>query len=467
MQRSISRQKNGHKLPVFCLWSQTNILHKRTFSSAVRTLLIFTTLAALSNLYAAAKPVILDTDIGGDIDDLGTVAVLHGMANNGEVEILATISHSAETVTMKALDAINTFYNRPDIPVAHQDGTQRVYDHNYYTRFLAEEFENDFDPATAPSATELYRQLLSEAEDASVYVVSVGGLCNIRNLINSPADEVSPLNGLDLFNRKVKDLIVMGGNYPCPEGNCREANFVTGHCGTKPTKQVLDEVTTPMLFSGMAMGLNNYMILGEPLRQLPEWHIVRAGYLHFCKNPPEYMTWLGIPSNTIVKTATFDQNAMIAGLRPDEGYFEYVTHGYNVANSEGLNSWLTDKEYPKHRYIQPKMDPAAFVQDVLTPLMKAFPAEPVSANPMPVQHHMDAASPQIEMAAGKMQIALNAHAPWEVSLYTLQGKRVYNQVVQSASATIALPKAPFASAAFIVEISQNGRKFQKNVVPMQ
>ena len=37
-------------------------------------------------------PVIFDTDIGPDYDDVGAMALLHAFADNGECRILATIA---------------------------------------------------------------------------------------------------------------------------------------------------------------------------------------------------------------------------------------------------------------------------------------------------------------------------------------------------------------------------------------
>ena len=65
-------------------------------------------------------PVIFDTDIGGDWDDMGALAVLHSLAGSGEAEILATmVSGGGHTATWgpACLDAVNTFYGRPDIPI--------------------------------------------------------------------------------------------------------------------------------------------------------------------------------------------------------------------------------------------------------------------------------------------------------------------------------------------------------------
>ena len=38
-------------------------------------------------VYPLPTPVILDTDIQGDVDDVGAVAVLHALAARGEAEI--------------------------------------------------------------------------------------------------------------------------------------------------------------------------------------------------------------------------------------------------------------------------------------------------------------------------------------------------------------------------------------------
>ena len=48
--------------------------------------------ASLTAVQALAKPpvpVIFDTDMRGDVDDVGATAVLHALANRGEAKILA------------------------------------------------------------------------------------------------------------------------------------------------------------------------------------------------------------------------------------------------------------------------------------------------------------------------------------------------------------------------------------------
>lgn len=62
-------------------------------------------------------PVIFDTDIAPDYDDVGALAMLHAFADHGEVEILATISSNAFETTAPVLSVINTYFNRENIPV--------------------------------------------------------------------------------------------------------------------------------------------------------------------------------------------------------------------------------------------------------------------------------------------------------------------------------------------------------------
>ena len=52
--------------------------------------------------------VIFDTDIQGDVDDVGTVAVLHALADSGEVDILAMGVSSKNPWSPLCLSALNT-----------------------------------------------------------------------------------------------------------------------------------------------------------------------------------------------------------------------------------------------------------------------------------------------------------------------------------------------------------------------
>ncbi len=59
--------------------------------------------------------VILDTDMMGDVDDVGAVAVLHALADRGEATILAMGVCVKNPWSPLCLDALNTYFGRPDL----------------------------------------------------------------------------------------------------------------------------------------------------------------------------------------------------------------------------------------------------------------------------------------------------------------------------------------------------------------
>lgn len=74
---------------------------------------------------AAAEPlkIIFDTDIDGDNDDVAAAAILHTLADAGQVEILAMGVISRYAHSPACLDAINTYYGRGEIPIGVYKGS--------------------------------------------------------------------------------------------------------------------------------------------------------------------------------------------------------------------------------------------------------------------------------------------------------------------------------------------------------
>src|SRR5258706_5419057 len=84
-------------------------------------------LSLVPSLSAAADAparIIFDTDMAGDVDDVGALAILHAMADQGEAEILAVGISSRNEHVGPCADAINTWYGPPGIPIRYQRGLQ-------------------------------------------------------------------------------------------------------------------------------------------------------------------------------------------------------------------------------------------------------------------------------------------------------------------------------------------------------
>jgi hypothetical protein len=158
--------------------------------------------------------IIFDTDMDSDVDDVGALAMLNAMMDNGKVEILAVMVSSTCTASAACADAINTFYGRPDIPIGIKKG-KGVNRSNGYVDKVAEKFPHDLGNASdIPDAKSLYRKILSEQPDKSVRIVTVGYLSNLEDLLKTSADKYSKLNGRDLVKSKVSEFFCVGGKYP-------------------------------------------------------------------------------------------------------------------------------------------------------------------------------------------------------------------------------------------------------------
>ena len=310
-------------------------LMNRTLIAAAFLALIFS--PALVHAQGTPVKIILDTDIGGDVDDAGALAVLNKLADAGECEILACVFSAviSDKSAAAAIDAINTYYGRPGIPIGtfQEKPYFGIYGGNYSTK-LRDEF-----PHTAladdkqPNSLDVYRKTLAAAPDNSVKIVSI----NLEVLLKSKADSQSPLSGPDLIKKKVKQLVVMGGKYPAG----MEWNFSgQGACGAH-TRYVVENWPTPILFSGFEIGQG--IVTGTKLGSAPKNDPVRRAYEVF---------------NNFAGRSSWDLTAVLAAVRDPELYWTVVKDGYcNVAPADGSNQW-TPTPHRGHSYLVTKVPQA-------------------------------------------------------------------------------------------------------------
>lgn len=48
---------------------------------------------------------------------MGAMALMHALADSGQVNILATLSSNHDERVVPCIEVLNTYFNRPDIPV--------------------------------------------------------------------------------------------------------------------------------------------------------------------------------------------------------------------------------------------------------------------------------------------------------------------------------------------------------------
>lgn len=174
---------------------------------------------------AAATPepirLIVETDMGNDIDDALAFDLIYKAMDDGRVDLLAIGNHKLSPTATDYIDILNTWYGYPDIPLA-QSPTPVLNDHAPdYTAAVCAMTREDGSPAFARSKTPeqiedpvtLYRRTLAAQPDRSVTVLSLGFATELTKLLDSPADDISPLTGRELVARKVKALSIMAGSY--------------------------------------------------------------------------------------------------------------------------------------------------------------------------------------------------------------------------------------------------------------
>lgn len=291
--------------------------------------------------------VILDTDFASDVDDVGALAVLHALADAGEAEILAVmVSDGGNAPSHRAIDAINTFYGRPDIPIGVVSGAAPAFPSSYVDA-LASGFPNDIEnPRTA---VDLYREILSDQPDESVTIVSVGYLTNLDALLSSPPDEYSSSSGQQLVAAKVRRWVAMGGYYPDSVDHPFDAEFNFEQDVTATLNSVADW-PTPVVFSGWELG--EIVLTGAVLQTAtPPDNPVREAYRLF-NDGFDHRSW--------------DLTAVLAAVRGTTGLFE-VCAGQNVIGQGGSNTWLSggDAAHGYLRLVVPPSDVASVLDDLL------------------------------------------------------------------------------------------------------
>lgn len=292
-----------------------------------------------------ATPVIFDTDITGDCDDVLALAMLHALADRGECEILAVTISKINPLTAPFVDAVNTFYGRGDLPIGVTHDAQRresrylkvckVTESDGRQRYPHDLLSSD----QAPGAVSVLREALASAKDRSVVIVQVGLASNLADLIESSPDAISPLSGLELVKQKCKLASVMAGSFRPVLGKERhaEANVVNGI----PAMQRFAEQwpdSVPVIWSEFSIGLAApfpRQSIARDFRYQPH-HLVREAYL--LHSGPEH------------DRPTWDLTSVLYAVRPQDRYFDLSDPGRVTVDEQGYTQFVPAAE-GRDRYL--------------------------------------------------------------------------------------------------------------------
>ena len=309
------------------LYSRRNL--KVSFLVTISTLFIMT--MTPTNLLAEGaekthpKRVIFETDMSTDVDDVGALAVLHALADSGEAEILAISFNEVHPSGANAICAINTWYNRGNIPIGIYKGDLADPDESSYLDALAN-FPHDL-PIPTPSSLELYLQVLSEQPDNSVTIISVGFLNNLYDLLKANPD---------LVTQKVTELVVMALVVDDPYNTVR-------HDLIDKSEYVIRNWPTPLTISHYGESVQT----GTKLAETPAGNPVReAYYRRFNKQYKGRSSW--------------DQLAVLYGVCGISDYFVEITEGKGRLS----NGYEWEMKPGSRSYLDPRLSDSEFVRVV-------------------------------------------------------------------------------------------------------
>jgi hypothetical protein len=279
----------------------------------------------------SAQPVrlIFDTDICGDCDDVLALGMIHALQSRGQCQLLAVTISADHELAASFVNAVNTFYGRGEIPIGVV-GKAGVAEKSAFLA-LAEQKDGEHfryphrpnSQSPAPDATSVLRAALSAQPDRSVVIAQVGFSTNLARLLDSAADEHSPLSGLELVRRKVRLLSLMAGAFQPIEDNRHylEYNVVKD---VKNAQALAERWPTAMVYSGFEIGIAlpyPAVSIERDYGYVPH-HPLAEAYIR--RNPP--------PHNR----PTWDLTSVLYAVLSDRGYFDVSPRGRVIVEPDGF-----------------------------------------------------------------------------------------------------------------------------------
>jgi pyrimidine-specific ribonucleoside hydrolase len=317
-------------------------------------LLLLTPILVFSQQSSKPVPVIFDTDMGPDYDDVGAITLLHSFADSGKATILATVASTGYEGVAAVLSTLNTYFNKPSIPVGVPKGKAvMLRDEQHWSDTLIANYPHRINRNDeTQNSIDLYRKILADQPDTSVTIITVGFLTNIADLLKSPADSYSPLTGKELVKRKVKKLVSMAGKFPSgKEFNIEE--------DAASAKFAFENFPRPVVLSGFEIGekiktglplINNSSIQNSPVKD-----VFRISINMREEDKDGRMSW--------------DQTAVLVGINGHEPYYT-LEYGTISVDDQGANSWSTQGR--RHARLIAKSPPSE-VQNLINTMMMHQP----------------------------------------------------------------------------------------------
>ena len=159
--------------------------------------------------------IVIDTDLSLWWDDATAIGMANVLEQQGVLQILGILSDIRNPEAVPAIDAIDTAYGHPTIPlgaVAHTNANTAP--HGYSDELVKELPHSIHSSDKIPGGVPLLRTLLAHQPDHSVTIVAIGAYTNLAGILRSKPGQDSSLEGRALVAKKVKRLVIEDGLFP-------------------------------------------------------------------------------------------------------------------------------------------------------------------------------------------------------------------------------------------------------------
>lgn len=240
-------------------------------------------------------PIIFDTDVGNDIDDVLALSMLYNYQKQKKINLLGITINKANHNTVPFIDIMNRFYGYHNIPIGYVGNEGFTPDVGKYIGKVVDEKQKNGKyvfkrklkvDSKVPEAWKLQRELLASQKDNSVILISVGFSTNLALLLKSKPDKFSPLSGYELVSKKVKLLSVMAGNFL--DTTKTEYNV---KIDIHSAKYVFENWPTEVLFGGWEVGHSVKYPASSILEDFKEPHPLVLAYKNYLPMPYDRESW--------------------------------------------------------------------------------------------------------------------------------------------------------------------------------
>ena len=290
------------------------------------------------------RNIFLGTDFFGDCDDAVAIRLLCRAHKRGEINLVGIGINAYAPTSLDAISGMLNIEGVSGIPVGIDLKGNEFKDDlcRYHGGLLP--YAKERIPKV--DAVKVYRSAIASA-DGKVDIAEIGFLHVLSDVLDSDGDEISPLNGVELFKQKVNRVWTMAGKWD--EDGGREYNVFCHGRSIDGARRLVKSCPVPITFLGFEIGVD--VISGSKLDASDPLKRVLADY----GTPDGRCSWDPMLAHLA-----------ILGDADMAGYSEIM--GVAAFDPDGCNHFIPDENGP-HGYLIRKFEPQYYA-DVIDSLIK-------------------------------------------------------------------------------------------------